>query len=94
MLNGSSGWGKSRTNSLLGEYSALVGDAVLRERARVAERKARVESELADRVKSEFISSMSHELRTPLNTVLGFSKILSEHGRASRLMPRSSNTPS
>jgi signal transduction histidine kinase len=80
MLNGSSGWGKSRTNSLLGEYSALVGDAVLRERARSAERKARIESELADRVKSEFISAMSHELRTPLNTVLGFSKILSEHG--------------
>jgi two-component system cell cycle sensor histidine kinase PleC len=80
MLNGSSGWGKSRSNSLLGEYSALVGDAVLRERARVAERKARFESQLADRVKSEFISSMSHELRTPLNTVLGFSKILSEHG--------------
>lgn len=80
MLNGSSGWGKSRSNSLLGEYSALVGDAVLRERARVAERQARHESELAARVKSEFISSMSHELRTPLNTVLGFSKLLSEHG--------------
>jgi two-component system cell cycle sensor histidine kinase PleC len=81
MLNGSSGWGKSRSNSLLGEYSALVGDAVLRERARVAERQAKSESELAARVKSDFISSMSHELRTPLNTVLGFSKILSEHGK-------------
>ena len=80
MLNGSSGRGKSRSNSLLSEYSSLVGDAVLRERARVAERQARLESELATRVKSEFISSMSHELRTPLNTVLGFSKILSEHG--------------
>lgn len=79
MLNGSSGWGRSRSNSLLGEYSAVVGDAVLRERARAAEHKARLESELADRVKSEFLSSMSHELRTPLNTVLGFSKILSEH---------------
>lgn len=80
MLNGSSGWGRSHSNSLLGEYSAVVGSAVLRERARAAERKAQLESELADRVKSEFLSSMSHELRTPLNTVLGFSKILSEHG--------------
>jgi len=30
-------------------------------------------------VKSEFIANMSHELRTPLNTVIGFSKLLSQH---------------
>ncbi len=36
---------------------------------------------MASRVKSEFIANMSHELRTPLNTVVGFSKLLSEHGR-------------
>ncbi|HYD15353.1 MAG TPA: HAMP domain-containing sensor histidine kinase [Hyphomicrobium sp.] len=63
------------------QYSALVGDAVLRQRTRVAERQARIESELANKVKSEFISNMSHELRTPLNTVLGFSKLLKEHGQ-------------
>jgi len=75
-----SGFGNSKSNTLLQEYSALVGDAVLRHRTRVAERKARVEAELAHRVKSEFIANMSHELRTPLNTVLGFSKLLKEHG--------------
>jgi len=54
------------------EYSALIGDAVLRQRTRTAERRARLEADLAHRVKSDFIASMSHELRTPLNTVLGF----------------------
>lgn len=72
--------GKKTTSSLMQEYSALIGDAVLRQRTRVAERQARVEVDLANKVKSEFVSNMSHELRTPLNTVLGFSKLLREHG--------------
>lgn len=79
MLNGA--FGNSKTKSLMGEYASLLGDAVLRHRAREAEQTARIEAELASKVKSEFISNMSHELRTPLNTVIGFSKILSEHDK-------------
>ncbi len=79
MLNGA--FGKPKTNSLMGEYSNLVGEAVLRQRTREAEHSARIEAELANRVKSEFIANMSHELRTPLNTMIGFSKILSEHDK-------------
>ena len=79
MLGGTSGLGRQST--LMAEYSSVLADSVLRRKAWLAEHKAHIETQLANKVKSEFIANMSHELRTPLNTVIGFAKLLGEKNR-------------
>ncbi len=67
---------KGSQNAVLSAYSQNLGNALSLQRARIAERAARVEAEQASKMKSTFIANMSHELRTPLNAILGFSEIL------------------
>lgn len=37
---------------------------------------ARVQADMANQAKSEFLSRMSHELRSPLNAILGFAQLI------------------
>ncbi|MDM8531099.1 ATP-binding protein [Anaerolineales bacterium HSG25] len=65
--------------SMLGQLATAIENRQLfaetikaKEEAEEAEKKA----DLANKAKSEFLSSMSHELRTPLNGILGYAQIL------------------
>ena len=67
-------------------YTAVRAHATELE-ARVAERTrdlevANAKLAAASQHKSEFLANMSHEIRTPLNSILGFTQMLQEQGRA------------
>lgn len=54
-------------------------DATIRIKSETALQTAKLNAELANQQKSEFLSRISHELRTPLNAILGFSNLLEEN---------------
>ena len=70
----------SQDRSLLRRFSADYGNLISRRKSEQALRGAAVESALASRAKSEFLSNMSHELRTPLNAIIGFSELMQHVG--------------
>ena len=66
--------------ALISSAALMICAAVIiageRARAKAPLRDALARAELANRVKSTFLSSMSHEFRTPLSAVLGYAEVL------------------
>ncbi|MFH1019476.1 MAG: response regulator, partial [Pseudomonadota bacterium] len=74
--------GNNEIGDLAESFNAMaekLGVAITREKQILAaEAFARLNAELADQHKTEFLSKISHELRTPLNIVLGMAELLED----------------
>lgn len=55
-----------------------VDDITERKETISALKKAKLQAEQSDKLKSAFLANMSHEIRTPLNAIVGFSELLME----------------
>jgi PAS domain S-box-containing protein len=66
---------------LVGRVSGIAGisrDITALKNSEIMLREEKASAELANRAKSEFLTTMSHEMRTPMNAILGMADVLCE----------------
>ena len=83
--------GKDEIGDLAESFNTMaekLGAVISREKQILtAEASARLNAELADQHKTEFLSKVSHELRTPLNAILGMSELLENNNLSGKPQP-------
>jgi PAS domain S-box-containing protein len=58
--------------------ACISRDITASKKSEIMLREEKASAELANRAKSEFLTTMSHEMRTPMNAILGMADVLSE----------------